>query len=170
MDLTRAFHAGSTGSNPVRGTTESPAYKQVFRDGSELAAITSPSSSEEPSHSHVSRALGIAAITIMLLLGWTSAADARPITAGCGRHADVVDRRACIIRRVFGPVHGSKAVDVAWCESRLDPRARNGQYRGVFQMGSSERARFGHGRTVFAQARAAKRYHQISGWSPWTCA
>lgn len=33
---------------------------------------------DEPAHSHASRALGIAAIAIILLLGWTSAADAAP--------------------------------------------------------------------------------------------
>jgi rare lipoprotein A (peptidoglycan hydrolase) len=82
MDLTRAFHAGSTGSNPVRGTTEKPS-KPVDLGAANRAKggssrMTSPSSAEEPSHSHVSRALGIAAIAIMLLLGWTNAADAAP--------------------------------------------------------------------------------------------
>ena len=63
-----------------------------------------------------------------------------------------------------------EALAVAWCESRLDPRARNGQYLGTFQMGAAERARFGHGRTVETQARAALRYYRVSGWRPWACA
>lgn len=49
--------------------------------------------------------------------------------------------------------------------------ATNGQYRGLFQMGSWERARYGHGNNPWAQARAASRYFFASGadWSPWEC-
>jgi len=72
------------------------------------------------------------------------------------------------IRYVFGR-HAEEALVVAWCESRFRTWARNGQYLGLFQMGSSERARFGHGDTALAQARAAKRYFDVSGWSPWQC-
>ncbi len=65
----------------------------------------------------------------------------------------------------------SQAVNVAWCESRLSTRAQNGQYLGLFQMGSSERRLFGHGSTAYAQAVAAHRYFVVSGrdWSPWSC-
>jgi hypothetical protein len=64
-----------------------------------------------------------------------------------------------------------EALRVARCESRLRLSARNGQYLGLFQMGSSERRRFGHGRTAFQQAKAAHRYFVLSGrdWSPWSC-
>lgn len=74
------------------------------------------------------------------------------------------------IRIVFGPYAG-QAVAVAGCESRLSPYASNGQYQGLFQMGSSERARYGHGSTPLEQARAAYVYFWTSGrdWSPWTC-
>ena len=60
---------------------------------------------------------------------------------------------------------------MARCESGLSVWARNGQYHGLFQMGSSERARFGHGPTPFAQAMAAYRYFVATGrdWSPWSC-
>lgn len=63
------------------------------------------------------------------------------------------------------------AVDVAWCESRLDTTARNGQYLGLFQMGTFARERFGHGPTAWEQAAAAHRYFVYSGrtWSPWSC-
>jgi hypothetical protein len=63
------------------------------------------------------------------------------------------------------------AVAVAWCESRLQTTARNGQYLGLFQMGSEARRRFGHGRTAYSQAVAAHRYFVSSGrdWSPWSC-
>ena len=63
------------------------------------------------------------------------------------------------------------AVAVAWCESRLDTNAQNGQYLGLFQMGSSARRIFGHGPTAHEQAIAAYKYFVESGrdWSPWTC-
>jgi hypothetical protein len=64
-----------------------------------------------------------------------------------------------------------EAVAVAWCESRLQTTAQNGQYLGLFQMGSYERSLFGHGSTPHAQAEAAHRYFVRSGrdWSPWGC-
>jgi hypothetical protein len=65
----------------------------------------------------------------------------------------------------------SQALAVAWCESRLSTDAQNGQYLGLFQMGSSERRLFGHGETAHEQAVAAHRYFVSSGrdWSPWSC-
>jgi hypothetical protein len=64
-----------------------------------------------------------------------------------------------------------EAVAVAWCESRLRPTAQNGQYLGLFQMGSYERRLFGHGSSAREQAVAAHRYFVRSGrdWSPWSC-
>jgi hypothetical protein len=64
-----------------------------------------------------------------------------------------------------------EAVAVAWCESRLTTTAANGEYRGLFQMGSYERSLFGHGHTAHEQAVAAHRYFVLSGrdWSPWGC-
>ena len=49
--------------------------------------------------------------------------------------------------------------------------AENGQYLGCFQMGSSERAKYGHGPGFWAQAKAALAYFIDSGrdWSPWSC-
>jgi hypothetical protein len=63
------------------------------------------------------------------------------------------------------------ATAVAWCESRLSTTARNGQYLGLFQMGSHARRLFGHGPTAIDQAEAAHRYFLRSGrdWSPWSC-
>jgi len=65
----------------------------------------------------------------------------------------------------------SEAVDVAWCESRLQTTAQNGEYLGLFQMGTLARHLFGHGSTAWAQATAAHRYFVYSGrdWSPWSC-
>jgi Lysozyme like domain len=71
---------------------------------------------------------------------------------------------------VFGD-YCQEAVAVAWCESRLRPAAQNGQYLGLFQMGSYERRLFGHGASAREQAVAAHRYFVRSGrdWSPWSC-
>jgi len=71
---------------------------------------------------------------------------------------------------VFGD-YCQEAVAVAWCESHLSTTAQNGQYLGLFQMGSYERQLFGHGDSAHAQAVAAHRYFVRSGrdWSPWSC-
>jgi hypothetical protein len=75
------------------------------------------------------------------------------------------------ICRVFGRRYCGQALRVSWCESRHSTRAQNGQYLGLFQMGSSERRLFGHGSTAHRQAVAAHRYFVASGrdWSPWSC-
>jgi hypothetical protein len=74
------------------------------------------------------------------------------------------------IRAVFGR-YAEQAIGVAWCESRLTTTAQNGQYLGLFQMGSNERRLFGHGTNAHQQALAAHRYFVVSGrdWSPWGC-
>ena len=94
------------------------------------------------------------------------------------RRARLADNRAianlcdpvAAIRFVFGP-YADQALRVAYCESRYSTRAVNGQYLGLFQMGSSERATYGHSSTALGQARAAYRYFVASGrdWSPWAC-
>jgi hypothetical protein len=84
------------------------------------------------------------------------------------RLASLPPRKA--ICSVFG-ARCQEAIAIAWCESRLETTAQNGQYLGLFQMGSSERALFGHGASARAQAVAAHRYFVRSGrdWSPWSC-
>lgn len=76
-----------------------------------------------------------------------------------------------VIRAVFGPRYDDQAVAVASCESGLSIWARNGQYLGLFQMGSYARAKYGHAWNAWTQSRAAYRYFQDSGrdWSPWSC-
>jgi len=75
-----------------------------------------------------------------------------------------------VICRVFGD-HCREALAVSGCESGWSTNAQNGQYLGLFQMGSMERQLFGHGPTARAQAVAARRYFVRSGrdWSPWSC-
>jgi hypothetical protein len=72
---------------------------------------------------------------------------------------------------VFGRRFCGQALAVSWCESKHSTTAQNGQYLGLFQMGSSERRLYGHGATARKQAIAAHRYFVDSGhdWSPWSC-
>lgn len=74
------------------------------------------------------------------------------------------------ICHVFGS-YCSEALRVARCESGYSVDAQNGQYLGLFQMGSSARRIFGHGDDALEQAQAAYRYFVRSGrdWSPWSC-
>lgn len=74
------------------------------------------------------------------------------------------------IQMVFGS-YASQALAVARCESGLSVWATNGQYLGLFQMGSYARAAYGHSNTALGQARAAYNYFVASGrnWSPWEC-
>lgn len=70
-----------------------------------------------------------------------------------------------------GTGHEERAVRVARCESGFNPSARNGQYRGVFQMGAREWATYGRGSAFDAAANiaAARRYWDLAGWRPWQC-
>lgn len=79
-------------------------------------------------------------------------------------------RAKFIICKVFGS-YCQEALRVSWCESKWYVWAGNGQYLGLFQMGSSERRIYGHGPGAWKQARSAKRYFVASGkdWSPWSC-
>ena len=74
------------------------------------------------------------------------------------------------ICHVFGS-YCRQALQVARCESGVQTTAQNGQYLGLFQMGSTERRTFGHGESAVEQAQAAYRYFVRSGrdWSPWSC-
>jgi hypothetical protein len=72
------------------------------------------------------------------------------------------------IRFVFRE-HARQALTVAWCESRLNVWARNGQYLGLFQMGNYARSRYGHSWTALGQARSAHAYFRDAGWGPWQC-
>lgn len=64
------------------------------------------------------------------------------------------------------------ALNVAWCESRGNARARNGQYRGHFQMGRNEWRKFGAGNPFNAvdnSAAAYRYYRAVGSWRPWQC-
>jgi hypothetical protein len=74
------------------------------------------------------------------------------------------------ICHVFGR-YCREALAVSWCESRHSTTAQNGQYLGLFQMGSHERDMYGHGPTALTQALAAHKYFVLTDrdWSPWSC-
>jgi hypothetical protein len=81
------------------------------------------------------------------------------------------ERNSQVIRAVFGK-YGEQAIRVSRCEAGLTVTAHNGQYLGLFQMGSWERRTYGHHpSSPWVQARAAYRYFVASGrdWSPWSC-
>jgi len=77
---------------------------------------------------------------------------------------------AAAICRVFGN-DCREALAVSRCESGLQTTAQNGQYLGLFQMGTTARRLYGHGASALEQAQAAHRYFLDSGrdWGPWSC-
>jgi hypothetical protein len=99
--------------------------------------------------------------TVAALRGKIAERDAR-------RFAAMSPKKA--ICDVFGS-YCAEALAVARCESQLNTTAQNGQYLGLFQMGTYARSLFGHGSTAREQAIAARRYFVRSGrdWSPWSC-
>jgi hypothetical protein len=103
-------------------------------------------------------------------LRWTLREIAETKTRIAAREARKLADPWEAIRAVFGS-YADQANAVASCESGHSVWAANGQYLGLFQMGSSERAIYGHGSTPLEQARAAHRYFVASGsdWSPWQC-
>ena len=104
--------------------------------------------------------LTVLTIAVVLAMGTTPA------------EASSKGQNKAIICKVFKN-YCKQALRVSWCESRWEIWAgyKKHQYWGLFQMGTSERARYGHGWNAWAQARAAWRYFVASGkdWSPWSC-
>ena len=69
----------------------------------------------------------------------------------------------------FGP-NCQTAMRIVKCETggTYSTLSANGQYHGIFQMGSHERATFGDGNNVWAQAKAAYHYFLAAhGFGPW---
>ena len=75
-----------------------------------------------------------------------------------------------VICRVFGTVLPGGARCLA-LRVRTEHVAQNGQYLGLFQMGTTARRLYGHGPTALEQATAAHRYFVDSGhgWGAWSC-
>ena len=91
---------------------------------------------------------------------------ALPALAPASFPAPVAVRRAV---QVWPRSQRSAALAVAYCESRFQTGARNGQYLGLWQLGTRERRLYGYGRTALAQARSAHRLWLARGWRPWAC-
>lgn len=75
-----------------------------------------------------------------------------------------------IIKYVFKG-NGSFALTISYRESRYTVGAANGQYLGLFQMGTGERATYatiGYS-TAYEQTVAAHNLFLARGWEPWTC-
>jgi hypothetical protein len=108
--------------------------------------------------------LAVWALLVVLAVSQCSSSAAHALSAEA-------DHPALVICEVFGKRDCLDALSVSWCESRFQTSARNGEYLGLFQMGTWERRRFGHGDDARAQALAARRYFRTSGrdWSPWSC-
>lgn len=72
-----------------------------------------------------------------------------------------------------GPQVQDEAVEVARCESTLRADARNGQYLGLFQLGSYHYWRIdqhgGDWANAFHNAEAASDLYAEQGWRPWSC-
>ena len=98
--------------------------------------------------------------------------DASPASTPSRNRIDLKCTAICVIKLVFGR-YGDQAVRVAGCETggTFSVWARNGQYLGLFQMGSYARSLYGHSWNAWGQARAAYQYFVDSGrdWSPWSC-
>lgn len=123
----------------------------------------------------VTRFLPAAILLVLLILSSSATAhlvNDRHLPRGDQRVREEKARHiAHVIHRVFKRdcrAHEAQKV-VSW-ETDFRVRVCNGQYCGAFQMGSSERATYGHGSTIKPQSRAARRYFHASGrdWSPWT--
>lgn len=111
----------------------------------------------------------------MIRYALVCAAVCAAFVAGQARTSPTLTPRAAAVaaaRAVFGRYAG-QAIRVAGCETggTYSTTARNGQYLGLYQMGSWERRTYGHGSTALAQTRAAYRYFVATGrdWSPWEC-
>jgi len=123
------------------------------------------------------------AFTIGLLCGFAiGTPTARRLEGPC-RNLNVPRTIDCATERWPVPGGKTKARRIAWCESRFNPRATNGRFRGVYQIGYDHewpewlsrfpvmRARWVggiyHGRSnVLVAIRTA---HRIQSWVPWSC-
>lgn len=91
-------------------------------------------------------------------------------------HRDQVGEAITLASVVYG-VSRRELEDVAWCEARLQPTARNGGYLGLFQLGAGFRARSPffavaglNPYSPYVNALAAARVVARDGWREWECA
>jgi hypothetical protein len=112
--------------------------------------------------------VALIAIVAALVMGAAAQGMSSGCYGSCVTKKQMRQARAAI--RVVFKGHGADALKVSKCESGYSVRAYNGQYLGLFQMGSSERRTYGHHpSSPWVQAKAAYRYFVATGrdWSPW---
>ena len=99
-----------------------------------------------------------------LFIGGTNA-ESKTVATSNGGYYETAKKAVCYY---FGS-NCPQAMQIVRCETggTYWPWVSNGQYLGIFQMGSHERARYGHGNNVWAQAKAAYAYFKDAGWHPW---
>lgn len=104
------------------------------------------------------------------MLLYRAAAAALLLIALCGCSAEQWIRFR-FAERGATPAEQDEAVAVAWCESRLNPAARNGEYLGLFQLGHYHYDRPGMDAplTAAGNAAAAADLWVEAGWTPWSC-
>jgi hypothetical protein len=109
--------------------------------------------------------LALVALLIAAIATFGGSEPATAATATC--HPNVTPQRA--LRCHFGVGRKYReAVAIARCESGLNPRAVNGQYRGLFQVSANLRATVpGYGSSAYRQAKHARNIYRRSGWQHW---
>ena len=176
--MTRAFHAGSTGSNPVRGTTDSHVDSTAFR-----GERHGGSAHASPTLTARQALRGLLAVALIFALS----AVARPAQAmtihpdpSC-RATHLSARKA--IKCYWPATSRATALRVAECEStasapepiarrrELGRWARNGTHLGIFQLGNPERRTHGQytqGDSARRQVKSALSLYHDRRWNPWT--
>lgn len=124
------------------------------------------------------------ALTLAIALSLSLVAAPAGGLEGPCRGLDVPATIRCAADRWPVPGGKRKALDVAWCESRYNPKATNGRFKGVFQIGYDTEwdlwlSRYPvmarewvrgilHGRSNVLVA--VRTVHRIGSWKPWSCA
>lgn len=121
----------------------------------------------------VPRALALAALLFVLgVVPAGASGQRRETVASRPGDAAIAILLACQVERV-SPGACQSFLRVAFCESRLDPRAINGQYKGLFQLSARHRSdpiiRALGWRDAYAEALHTVRYVKRHGWGEWQC-
>jgi hypothetical protein len=109
-----------------------------------------------------------AAITAIVCFTGMTPSLAKGSTGGEAQNHDYYTVARKAVCYYFG-AYCEQAMQIVRCETggTYWPWVSNGQYHGIFQMGSNERAKYGDGSSVWAQAKAAYAYFRDAGWHPW---
>ena len=108
--------------------------------------------------------LSMTALAVLASSLLASKAESTPTTVSSSQYQQTM-RAVCF----YFKSNCTEAMKIVKCETggSYSPWSANGQYLGIFQMGSQERRNYGHGNNVWAQAKAAYAYFKDAGWHPW---